>query len=170
MSTDELHNWGPLLLNEPEKGEGRVPRATWECGVVWIGTLVVGGSVPPDTPVSKAPAKAAQDERLATLALSEGNQVVSQSWLGGGHDGWEIVTFDHLVRAGSQRRGDTDDEVEVCWRIGEKRSPGGRAMLSTPFAKMTREGRGCHEINAGSGKRRRGGSANDGGADECRRS
>ena len=83
LSTDELHNWGPLLLNEPEKGEGRVPRATWECGAVWIGTLVVGGSVPPDTPVSKAPAKAAQDERLTTLALSEGHQVVSQSWMGG---------------------------------------------------------------------------------------
>ena len=153
LSVDELHNWGPLLLDEPEKGEGRVPRATLERGVVWIGTLVEGGSVPPDAPVCGAPAKAAQDERFTTLALSEGNQVVSQSWLGGGHDGWEIVTFDHLVRAGSQRRGDTDDEVEVCWRIGEKRSPGGRAMLGTPFAKMTREGRRCHEINAGSGKR-----------------
>ena len=123
MSADELHDWGPLLLDEPEKGEGRGPSVAWERGVVWIGTLVEGGSVTP-CPVSGAPAEGAQDERFTTLALSEGNQVVSQGLEGGGHDGWEIVTFGHLVRAGTQRGGDTDDEVEVCWRIGKKRSPG----------------------------------------------
>ena len=140
MSVDELHNWGPLLLDKPEKGEGRVPSAAWEGMVVCIGCLVEGRGVTPDTPVSSAPAEGAQDERFAALALGEGNQVVSQSWEGGGHDGWEIVTFGHLVRGGSQRRSDADDEVEVCWRFGEKRSPGGRAVLGTPGAKMIREG------------------------------
>ena len=95
-----------------------------------------------------APAESAQDERFATLALRKGDQVVPQRWEGGGHDGWEIVTCDHLVRGGSQRRGDTDDQVEVCWRIGEERCPGRRTVLGAPCAKKTCEGRGCHEIHA----------------------
>ena len=136
---EDLHHRGPLLLHEPEEGEGRVPGPAWERGIVEVRSLDERRGVTADAPVV-APAESAQDEWFATLALRKGDQVVPQCWEGGGHDGWEIVPCDHLVRGGSQRRGDTDDEVEVCWRIGEERRPGRRAVLGAPCAKKTCEG------------------------------
>ena len=116
-----------------------MPGPAWKRGIVEVRASDERRGVTADAPVV-APAESAQDGRFATLALRKGDQVVPQCWEGGGHDGWKIVTCDYLVRGGSQRRGDTDDQVEVCWRIGEERCPGRRTVLGAPCAKKTCEG------------------------------